>query len=294
MRLALALLLFCTCAVAQVAIPPLSSRVTDTTGTLDAAAIQRIEAPLAAIEASKGAQVAVLIVPTTGDESIEAYALRAFDAWNLGRKGVDDGILLVVAKNDRTVRIEVGYGLEGAVPDVSAHRVIQEYLVPRFREGDFAGGIRAAVGALGKLIEGETLPAPMSDHASSSSDRQVVMPVLMFSLVLASFAQVFLRWLPRVVRAPLIAAAVGAMARVIFGAPWWLSVVAAAIGFGFGLMTMTAGSVARSGGYGGMGSGRSGGGWSGGGSSGGSRSSSGGGFSGGGGRSGGGGASGRW
>jgi uncharacterized protein len=216
--------------------------------------------------------------------------LRAFDAWNLGRKGVDDGILLVVAKNDRTVRIEVGYGLEGAVPDVSAHRVIQEYLVPRFREGDFAGGIEAAVGALGKLIEGEALPAPMSDHPSSSSGGGDLMPLFVFLVVISGFVQMLLGRLPRVVRMPLMAAVMGAVAHFVMGAPWWVTVLAAAAGFALGMMAPTSGGVARGGGYGGMG-GSSGGGWSGGG---GSRSIGGGGFSGGGGRSGGGGASGRW
>jgi uncharacterized membrane protein YgcG len=157
-------------ALAQTAsVPVLSARITDVTGTLDAAAVARIEAPLAALEASKGSQIAVLIVASTAPESIEAYAVRAFEQWKLGRAGVDDGVLLVVAKDDRTVRIEVGYGLEGAIPDVAAYRVIQEYLVPRFREGDFAGGIEAAVGVLAKLVEGEALPAPMSPAAATAA-----------------------------------------------------------------------------------------------------------------------------
>lgn len=288
MRLALALLLFCAAASAQVAIPALSARVTDTTGTLDAAAVQRIEAASAALEASKGAQVAVLIIPTTGDESIEAYAVRAFEQWKLGRQGVDDGILLVVAKEDRTVRIEVGYGLEGAVPDVAAYRVIQEYLVPHFREGDFAGGIEAAVGALAKLVEGEALPAPMSDHSTNdggaAGEAGESMPILVMLFVVASFLQGMLGKLPRMVRGPLMAGVLGVVARLFFGAPWWLVAVAAGLGFLFAMMKFSPGGYARGGGFGGMGGGGYGGGSGGGG----------GGWSGGGGRSGGGGASGRW
>jgi uncharacterized protein len=290
MRLALALLLFCAAAAAQVAIPPLSTRVTDTTGTLDSAAVQRIEAPLAALETAKGAQIAVLVVPTTGGESIEAYALRAFEAWKLGRQGVDDGILLVVAKNDRTVRIEVGYGLEGAVPDVAAYRVIQEYLVPRFREGDFAGGIEAAVGALAKLVQGEALPAPMSDHTSDAPDvGGVGMPSFVLLFIVATMVHGVLQRIPRMVRAPLLAVVLGGIARILLGGPWWFVALAAVFGFLFGMLKVSPGGFARSGGYGGLGGGgSSSGGW-GGGSSGG-----GGGFSGGGGRSGGGGASGSW
>ena len=289
MRFALALLLVCGAVLAApVAVPELSSRVTDTTGTLDAAAVQRIEAPLAALESEKGAQVAVLIVPTTGDETIEAYAVRAFEQWKLGRQGVDDGILLVVAKNDRTVRIEVGYGLEGAVPDVAAYRVIQEYLVPRFREGDFAGGIEAAVGALAVLIRGEALPAPMSDHSTgsggSAGEVGESMPILVMLFVVASFLQGLLAKLPRLVRGPLMAGVLGGIARLFFGAPWWLVGVAALLGFVFAMMKFSPGGYARGGGFGGMGGGGFG------------RSSGGGGggWSGGGGRSGGGGASGRW
>ena len=291
MRFAFALLLFCATAVAQVAVPALSQRVTDTTGTLDGAAVQRLEAPLAALEASKGAQIAVLVVPTTAPETIEQYALRAFEGWKLGRQGVDDGILLVVAKDDRTVRIEVGYGLEGAVPDVAANRVIQEYLVPRFREGDFAGGLEAAVGALAKLVEGEALPAPMSDHASNGTTGSgEFMPILVMLFIGGSFLQGMLGWLPKMVRAPLLAVLLGVGARLLFGLPWSMTALAGVLGFVIGLMKFSTGRYVGGGGggggYGGMGGGRSSGGFGGGGG--------GGGFSGGGGRSGGGGASGRW
>ncbi len=146
-------------------IPALTSRVIDTTGTLGADQRAAIEATLAALEKRKGSQVAVLMVPTTGPEPIEAYALRVAEAWKLGRaqaagQAVDDGVLLLVAKNDRKLRIEVGRGLEGAIPDALAKRIIAETIAPRFRQGDFAGGVAAGVAEIARLIEGESLPAP--------------------------------------------------------------------------------------------------------------------------------------
>ncbi|WP_425481574.1 TPM domain-containing protein, partial [Marilutibacter maris] len=135
-------------------IPPLDSPVVDTTGTLDAATRQSLEARALALQQRKGSQLQVLMVPTTQPEDIAQYAVRVFETWKLGRKGVDDGVLLVVARDDRRVHIEVGYGLEGAIPDATAHRVIQEYLVPRFRAGDFAGGVGEASAALAGLIDG--------------------------------------------------------------------------------------------------------------------------------------------
>ncbi len=135
----LLLALLAALAVAQVAVPALGARVTDLTGTLPPDARDALEARLQALEQRKGAQVAVLILPSTQPETIEQFAIRVFDTWKLGRQGVDDGVLLLVAKDDRRVRIEVGRGLEGAIPDVAAHRIIDEYLTPRFRDGDFAG-----------------------------------------------------------------------------------------------------------------------------------------------------------
>src|SRR5690606_28051170 len=119
--------------------------VTDTTGTLDPATKTQLERTLADLEQRKGAQIAVLMIPTTGDEAIEQYAVRAFEQWKLGREEVDDGILFLVAKDDRRMRIEVGYGLEGAVPDLLAGRISREQVAPRFQHGDFAGGVRAGV-----------------------------------------------------------------------------------------------------------------------------------------------------
>ena len=163
--LALCLVLGLGQAWAQVPVPVLKSRVTDLTGTLDAASRQSLETRLAQLEQAKGAQLAVLLVPTTQPETIEQFSLRVAETWKLGRKGVDDGVLLLVAKNDRTLRIEVGYGLEGAIPDAVAKRVIAEAITPRFKQGDFPGGIQAGVDALSRLIQGEPLPEPKADFS---------------------------------------------------------------------------------------------------------------------------------
>lgn len=147
-------------AQAEVAVPPFQARVTDLTGTLTADQRNELERMLQAFENRKGSQIAVLMIPTTQPEAIEAYALRVAEAWKPGRRGVDDGILLVVAKEDRALRIEVGYGLEGVVPDAVAKRIVSEIIVPYFRQSDFHGGIRAGVDRLMRLIDGEPLPPP--------------------------------------------------------------------------------------------------------------------------------------
>ncbi|WP_240113559.1 TPM domain-containing protein, partial [Pseudomonas aeruginosa] len=148
---------------------PLSERVVDATHTLDEATRQRLVEKLEALERRRGAQIAVVMLPTTGTLDIEAFSDKLFQAWKLGRKAVDDGLLLVVAKDDRRMRIEVGYGLEGAVPDVVAGRIIRERMAPAFREGDYAGGIEAAVDELIRLVDGETLSSAASSGAPKVS-----------------------------------------------------------------------------------------------------------------------------
>ncbi|MCG6932116.1 MAG: YgcG family protein, partial [Gallionella sp.] len=143
-----------------VKVPLLVQRVTDLTSTLDSRQTQALESRLAAFEAKKGAQLAVLIVPTTKPETIEQYGIRVVDQWKLGRKGVDDGALLLIAKEDHKLRIEVGYGLEGALNDATAIRIIDEIIVPRFRSGDFYAGIQSGLEAMMQVINGEPLPAP--------------------------------------------------------------------------------------------------------------------------------------
>jgi len=156
----LALLLTILGARAEVAVPPLTARVTDLTGTLSGEAVTRIETKLANFEAKKGSQIAVLIVPSTEPEDIDQYGIRVEDAWKLGRKGVDDGAYLIVAKNDRRVRIEVGYGLEGALSDAIANRIVDEAIAPHFKQGDFDGGIEAGVDKMIAVVDGEPLPEP--------------------------------------------------------------------------------------------------------------------------------------
>src|SRR5215470_12710708 len=145
--------------LAPVAVPPLTGRVVDQTGTLSTGDIDSLTQTLKDLETRKGSQIAVLIVPTTDGEAIEQFSLRVAEAWKIGRKKVDDGALLVVAKNDRHLRIEVGYGLEGALTDVTTKRIIDEVITPKFRSGDFAGGISAGINRMIGLINGEKLPA---------------------------------------------------------------------------------------------------------------------------------------
>lgn len=159
--------------VAQIAVPPLQQRVTDLTATLDATQRQTLEETLRQIEVTRGAQVAVLIVSSTQPETIEEYALRVAETWQLGRKGIDDGVLLVVAKQDRALRFEVGYGLEGAMPDAVTKRIISETITPYFKRNDFYGGIDAGMRQVARLIEGERLaapePEPVRDNAPSGN-----------------------------------------------------------------------------------------------------------------------------
>lgn len=151
-----------------VSIPALQHRVTDLTQTLTPEQQSTLEQKIAAFEQEKGSQIAVLIVHTTQPEVIEQYSIRVADAWKIGREKEDDGVLLVVAKDDRKMRIEVGYGLEGAIPDLIAKRVITEVMAPHFRQGDFYGGITKAVYAIIGLVAGEQLPAPAKQSNQGS------------------------------------------------------------------------------------------------------------------------------
>src|SRR5882757_11230213 len=154
-------------AFALVAVPPLTGRVVDQTGTLSGGDIASLTQTLKEFESRKGSQIAVLIVPTTDGEAIEQFSIRVAEAWKIGRKKTDDGALLVVAKNDRHLRIEVGYGLEGALTDVTTKRIIDEDITPKFKTGDFAGGVSAGVSRMIRVIDGEPLPAPEPPHWQS-------------------------------------------------------------------------------------------------------------------------------
>nr|WP_102906055.1 YgcG family protein [Variovorax sp. WDL1] len=176
------LLAFALCwssfAAAQVPVPPLTGHVTDQTGTLTAEQTASLEQTLTAFEARKGSQLAVLMVATSAPEEIEQFALRVAEQWKLGRKKVDDGAILVVAKDDRALRIEVGYGLEGALTDLTSKRIISETILPRFKSQDFHGGIKAGVGQIIRVIDGEPLPEAGNKSTGSIGDVQQYLPVL--------------------------------------------------------------------------------------------------------------------
>ena len=294
-RVLLALLLpclpFAAAAQQQAAIPAFDSPVVDTTGTLDAASKQQLEQQALALQQRKGSQLQVLVIPSTAPETIEQYAVRAFESFKLGRKGLDDGVLLVVAKDDRKVRIEVGYGLEGAIPDITAGRVIQEYMVPKFRQGDYAGGIVDASAQLVKLIDGEPLPEPVADNPTGPDRGGEWLFALVAAFFVASFLRSIFGGLPAGVRALLCGGGAG-IAALFLSSLLFVGGFGSLIGFIVGIVSGGGGGrYARHRDWGGFGGG---GGWSGGSGGGWGGGSSGGGWSGGGGMSGGGGASGGW
>ena len=272
---------------AEVAIPPLKSHVTDLTATLSTQEITRLEHKLTAFEKTKGSQVAVLIIPTTQPEAIEQYSIRVAEAWKLGRENIDDGVLLLIAKNDRTLRIEVGYGLEGVLPDAMAKRIIQEIIVPQFKVGNFANGINAGIDAILSLIEGEPLPPQVKHGATHSTNLSGILDNILFIFIgFMVFGRLLQSRLGRFAGASLMSIGAGLAGWLLFS-----SVIAAIfiaiVAFFMGLFQDASRGIYRNGrsswpndGYwsGGIGRGSSGGGFGGGG---------GGGF-------GGGGASGRW
>lgn len=264
---------------AQVAVPPLKARVTDLTGTLTKEQTASLEQMLQSFEARKGSQIAVLMLPSVKPEAIEQYALRVAEQWKIGRGNIDDGAILVVAKNDRELRIEVGYGLEGALNDATANRIVEDIIVPRFREGDFYGGISAGVDRMIRVIDGEPLPEPARPQPQVGGGIGQSLPVL---LILAMVVGGLLRrMLGRVFGSMAAGGVVGGLAWLLVGA-LGIALIAGMLAFVFTLV----GSGARRGYYGGFPGGFRGG--MGGGGFGG------GGFRGGGGSFGGGGASGRW
>jgi uncharacterized protein len=278
----LALLLAALAVRAEVPVPPLTGRVIDLTGTLSGEAVTRIESELANLEAKKGSQIAVLIVPTTQPDEIEQFSIRVEDAWKLGRKGVDDGAYLIVAKNDRRVRIEVGYGLEGALPDAIANRIITETITPRFKLGDFDGGVEAGVDKMIAVVNGEPLPEPDRKWEHSSGLGHL-WPMLLVGVIAASgvLRAMFGRLFGSVATGGLAGGLAWAVSHLL---P--IGVGAGVIAF---LFAMLAGSTSR-----GWSAGRGWGSGFGGGLGGGFGGGGGGGFSGGGGGGGGGGASGSW
>jgi uncharacterized protein len=259
---------------AQIELPVLTRPVIDKTATLSAQEITTLEIDIRAVEAEKGSQIVVLLVSSTAPETIEQFGIRLADEWKVGRKGIDDGAILIVAKDDRTVRIEVGYGLEGAIPDAVAKRIIEERILPQFRSGNFFGGIREGVEALGLLIRGEPLPAP-TQTASTDDAHQIGFTLLLFVGIVV--CAVIAGKLGRVGGALVGSTLMGLIAIPLLGLVSALFLTALLLMVGLG--PQGHGGSRRGGSWS---SGRSGGGFGGGG------------FSGGGGSFGGGGASGRW
>lgn len=226
----LALWAVCLAVFAEVPVPPLNARVTDLTGTLTPDQRTGLENRLKAFEAEKGSQIALLLVPTTAPETIEQYSIRVAEQWKLGRKDLDDGVLVLVAKNDRAMRIEVGRGLEGPLPDAIAKRVIAEVITPFFKQGDFYGGLSAGIDKMIGVIEGEPLPAPhrprVPDHfVDDGSD---AFGLMIFAIVIGKF----LRFIVGPVLAGLLSA--GAIAGVLsgmLGLPWLLGLAAGLFAF---------------------------------------------------------------
>ncbi|WP_415840416.1 TPM domain-containing protein [Roseateles saccharophilus] len=262
-------------AAAQVPVPPLTGHVTDQTATLSAEQKATLEQSLTAFEARKGSQLAVLMVASTAPEAIEPFALRVAEQWKLGRKRVDDGAILVVAKNDRALRIEVGYGLEGVLTDLTSKRIISEVVVPRFKSQDFYGGITAGVDQIMRVVDGEPLPEPSRTSSENLGDVRQYVPILFILAVVVG--GVLRSALGKVPGALVTGGAVAVIAWFIAGAVS-MALAAGAIALFVTLLGIGTGRHGYGGYYGGMGRGGSGGG----------------GFSSGGGGFGGGGASGRW
>ncbi len=284
MRLARAALLLFTLgwafiAAAQVPVPPLTGHVTDQTTSFTAEQKATLEQTLQTFEARKGSQLAVLIVATTAPEAIEQYAVRVAERWKLGRKKVDDGAILVVAKNDRAVRIEVGYGLEGALNDAISKRIVSESITPRFTQGDFYGGVTAGIDQIIRVVDGESLPQRSEKPNDGVTSIQQLIPVIfILALVMGGVLRSLFGRFPG-------ALATGGVVAVVA----WLFAGAISIALVSGLMALV--FTLLSGGLGGHGfRGHRGGGYG----TGGFGGRGGGGFSGGGGGFGGGGATGRW
>lgn len=261
--------------LAQVAVPPLSGRITDQTATLTAEQVASLEQTLSAFEAKKGTQFAVLIVPTTEPETVEEYALRVAEQWRLGRKDIDDGAILVVAKNDRALRIEVGYGLEGALNDATSKRIISETITPRFVQGDFYGGIADGMNQMMRVVDGEPLPEPVRGARDNTTSIEQYLPIIfILSLVVGGMLRTIFGRFP----GALVTGGVIAAVTWLFIGGIVIALVAGVMALFFTLMNGGAGGRGIGGALGGLGGGGFGGG----------------GFGGGGGGFGGGGASGRW
>ncbi len=244
-------------AAGEVALPPLGERVTDLTGSLSAADKASLTANLATLEKEKGAQLVILLLPTTQPETIEQFGIRLAEAWKIGRQGVDDGAIVIVAKDDRRMRIEVGYGLEGAIPDAIAKRIVTEQMAPKFRQGDYAGGLQAAVVTLDKVIRGEPLPAPRrseTPRGDNYSDGATLLPILVVFFMAGSIRSTF-----GLFGSCAVSGFAGWLAWVLFGSPGAAG-IAALLAFALSFIRLGRGGW-HSGGGGGFGGGGASGSW---------------------------------
>ncbi|MCE9633018.1 MAG: YgcG family protein [Methylophilales bacterium] len=257
-------------ASAEVTVPPLQHRVTDLTATLTSEQQADLESRLTAFEAKKGSQIAILIVPTTQPEDIAQYSIRVVEAWKLGRKGVDDGVLVLLAKDDHRSRIEVGYGLEGALPDVIAKRILNDVMMPYFKQADFYGGLVAGTGKIASVIDGEPLPEVQSTRENGLGANTIFMALIGAIVVGGILRSLLGRFV-----GGLASGGLAAVLLYFLGAGVLIAIVLGILAF---FMTLVSGQRLPMG-YGGGGFGGG---------------SGGGGFSGGGGGFGGGGASGNW
>ena len=233
----------------------------DLSGTLSPQDISGLTADIEALKMRKGAQVAILMLPTTKPESIEQFALRVFEDWKPGRKGIDDGVLIVVAKSDRRVRIEIGYGLEGVLPDLITGRIIREQLMPRFKKNDYAEGLMSGLERLSNIIEGEPLPPITNagtDFGMPTTTDLVIAAVVVIAAIIASF------WIRLYLAALLAALSVGGILWFTNGptAALFLGCLAGAITFVLPSAILGMGSSSSGSGRRGSGSGGSGGGGS--------------------------------
>jgi uncharacterized protein len=237
-------LFFIQVALAEVAVPPLTAHVTDLTNTLDSSQVQSLDTQLAEFEKTKGAQLAVLMLPTTQPETIEQYSLRVVEQWKLGRKKVDDGALLIIAKDDRKMRIEVGYGLEGALNDATAKRIISEVITPPFKQGNFAAGVEAGLQSMMQVVGGEPLPPPVAQQRSKSGPNFETMIALTFILV------VVVGGVLRTVLGRLPAA--GLVGGIAGGVAWWILMPvfgAVAVGVAAFVLSLLSGTARNAGSF---------------------------------------------
>jgi uncharacterized protein len=266
--------------VAETPIPELKERITDLTGSLTTTDKETLDQRLRALEADKGAQIAILILESTLPETIEQTSIRVADQWKIGRKGIDDGVIVIIAKQDRTLRIEVGRGLEGVIPDAMAKRIIAEDMVPLLKEGNMAGALQKGVGSISHLIQGEVLPPPAESPSNPGEDTGGVMMIVLF---IGLFVGQFLQRILSPMTAGIGGSLTSGVLAILLGLSLWLAGILVVFVF-LGILSNQKGGGGRwtggSGGYGG--------GFGGGSSHGDS------GYSGGGGGYSGGGASGKW